>query len=208
MLRVVSGQIVVHSESVKARITTLSRNWLSDTGWPNWLTSRNPGAASPPSGVPGSRSWLAAAAPACPPGACAAGAATAPEPAPHAVTASSPAMAAAAHGTRRRIRPPGLLPFTAVILPCAGQAGPARRGLGQACQGEELGPGPAVGTQRAEHRGGHGGRAHRLHAAQRHAHVLRLDDHAHPPGLQMPGEPVGDLLGQPLLNLRAAGEVT
>ena len=32
---VVSGQIVVHSESLKARITTLPRNDRSETGLPN-----------------------------------------------------------------------------------------------------------------------------------------------------------------------------
>ena len=42
-----SGQMVVHSESAKARMTTLPRNWLSDIGWPNWFTSRKSGAGLP-----------------------------------------------------------------------------------------------------------------------------------------------------------------
>jgi len=54
MLAVVSGQMVVHCESVNARMTTLPRNWRSDVGWPNWLTSRKPGAGCAPSEVPGS----------------------------------------------------------------------------------------------------------------------------------------------------------
>ncbi len=63
---VVSGQTVVHSESLKARMTTRPRNWLSDIGWPNWLTSLMSGACSPLSELPRSRlgfcmaAWLAA----------------------------------------------------------------------------------------------------------------------------------------------------
>ncbi len=62
MLCVVSGQTVVHSESSKASITTLPRNWLSDIGWPNWLTSRKSGAGTPPRELPRSRFGLASAA--------------------------------------------------------------------------------------------------------------------------------------------------
>src|SRR3984885_5284560 len=63
---VVSGQTVVHSESLNARMTTRPRNWLSDIGWPNWLTSLMSGAFSPSSELPRSRlgfcmaAWLAA----------------------------------------------------------------------------------------------------------------------------------------------------
>ena len=60
MLDVVSGQMVVHFESVKARITTLPRNALIEIAWPNWLVSRKSGAGAF-STVPGSRSGLAAA---------------------------------------------------------------------------------------------------------------------------------------------------
>ena len=52
---VVSGQTVVHSESLKARMTTRPRNWLSDIGWPNWLTSLMSGACKPSSELPRSR---------------------------------------------------------------------------------------------------------------------------------------------------------
>src|SRR5580692_5897279 len=52
---VVSGQTVVHSESSKDSMTTRPRNWLSDIGWPNWLTSLMSGAGLPPSEVPRSR---------------------------------------------------------------------------------------------------------------------------------------------------------
>src|SRR5579875_1285004 len=62
MLWVVSGQIVVHSESVNARMTTLPRNWFSDIGWPNWFTSVMSGAGALPSEEPRSRLGLASAA--------------------------------------------------------------------------------------------------------------------------------------------------
>src|SRR6185437_5208448 len=52
---VVSGQTVVHSESSKPSRTTRPRNWLSDIGWPNWLTSLKSGAALPPRELPRSR---------------------------------------------------------------------------------------------------------------------------------------------------------
>ena len=56
---VVSGQIVVHSESLKARITTRPRKECSETGRPNWSVSVKSGAG-PDSGVPGSRYGLRA----------------------------------------------------------------------------------------------------------------------------------------------------
>ena len=78
----------------------VSRNWLSDTDWPNWLTSRNPGAGTPCSDVPGSRSRLRATAwpwPFCP------GPAGLAAPAPQAARASSPARAAARTGSRSQL---------------------------------------------------------------------------------------------------------
>src|SRR5215472_15770374 len=62
MLCVVSGQMLVHSESSNASMTTLPRNWLSDIGWPNWLRSRKSGAGCPPSEDPRSRLGLSIAA--------------------------------------------------------------------------------------------------------------------------------------------------
>src|SRR5690348_11122993 len=62
MLCVVSGQTVVHSESSKPSMTTLPRNWLSDIGWPNWLTSLKSGAGLLPSGLPRSRLGFSSAA--------------------------------------------------------------------------------------------------------------------------------------------------
>src|SRR6185437_9325407 len=64
MLTVLSGQIVVHSESTNARTTAWPRNWRSETGAPNWLVSVKPGAAVPGRRVPGSTSGFAAAWPA------------------------------------------------------------------------------------------------------------------------------------------------
>ena len=139
MLTVVSGQIVVHSESVNARMTTLPRNWLRDIGWPNWLTSRNPGAARPPSEDPGSRSGLAAAVRACP---VSAWPVTFPVPslALHAATASSPARTPIRNGIRSRLRPALLLLSTAAILPSARTA--AAR---VSCCGQPM-PEPAPGS--------------------------------------------------------------
>ena len=61
MLSLVSGQTVVHSESVNATITTLPRKSLSDMRWPNWFTRLKSGARTPPRDEPGSRSGFAAA---------------------------------------------------------------------------------------------------------------------------------------------------
>src|SRR5579863_5720009 len=55
MLCVVSGQTVVHFESSKPSMTILPRNWLSDIGWPNWLTSLMSGAGREFSELPRSR---------------------------------------------------------------------------------------------------------------------------------------------------------
>ena len=46
-----------------------------------------------------------------------------------------------------------------------------------------------------------------VHASQGHATVLSLDDHADTAGLQLFGEPIGDLFGEPFLALGPAGEV-
>src|ERR1700728_5041408 len=62
MLCVVSGQMVVHSESATASITTRPRNWLSDITWPNWFVSLMSGADWSPSVEPRSRFGLASAA--------------------------------------------------------------------------------------------------------------------------------------------------
>lgn len=51
---VVSGHMLVHSESTKASTTTFPRNWLSDVGVLNWLVRVKFGAGLPCSGVPGS----------------------------------------------------------------------------------------------------------------------------------------------------------
>src|ERR1700683_3045454 len=62
MLCVVSGQTVVHSESSNDSMTTLPRNWLSDIGWPNWLTSLMSGAGWEFSELPRSRFGVISAA--------------------------------------------------------------------------------------------------------------------------------------------------
>src|SRR5260370_6682938 len=95
MLCVVSGQTVVHWESSNARMTTLPRNWLSDIGWPNWLTSRKSGAGRAPREVPGSRLGLFIAAPldpaVCEPDPEVCELAACPEPVSHPARPESPA---------------------------------------------------------------------------------------------------------------------
>jgi hypothetical protein len=59
---VVRGQMVVHSESLKARITTFPRNDRSEICLPNWSASAKPGAWADKL-VPGSRSGLFASVP-------------------------------------------------------------------------------------------------------------------------------------------------
>ena len=88
--------------------------------------------------------------------------------------------------------------------------GPPRRS--RTCQpwwppvkGEELGAGARVVAQRAAHARRDRGGARGPHAAQRHAHVLGLDDDAHPARVQVGVQPVGDVRGEPLLHLRAVG---
>src|ERR1700677_4440604 len=105
---VVSGQTVVHSESLNARMTTRPRNWLSDIGWPNWLTSLMSGAFMPSSELPRSRlgfcmaAWLAALMPDMPDAAEETGDDDDAQPA----TASAAASARAANaGTRLIIGP-------------------------------------------------------------------------------------------------------
>ncbi len=44
------------------------------------------------------------------------------------------------------------------------------------------------------------------HAAQGHALMFRLDDHPNTLGVQIGVEPVGNLLGQPLLHLQSSGK--
>src|SRR5271169_39734 len=98
MLCVVSGQTVVHWESVKARITTLPRNALSEIRWPNWFVSEKSGAAMPPSGDPGSRFGLAAA--------CCADPAIGCCPLPPLAEPQPAAATAATASTRARLRAP------------------------------------------------------------------------------------------------------
>ena len=74
-------------------------------------------------------------------------------------------------------------------------------------QGEELGPAGRVGPQRAQQGRRDGLRAVRSDAAQRHAGVLGFKHHAHARGAKTGGQALGDLLGQPLLDLRPGGEV-
>src|SRR6187401_2949122 len=63
-------------------------------------------------------------------------------------------------------------------------------------QGQELLAGTGVVAHTAVQRRGHGLGAELLHAAQRHAQVLGLQDHPDPPGLELALEPAGDLRGQ------------
>lgn len=83
----------------------------------------------------------------------------------------------------------------------AGQGGWERSGTGDTGQGEELGPGGRVVPQRTEQLGCDHAGVVRLDPTQRHAGVFGLQDNADTAGLQMLVQPLGDLLGEPLLHL-------
>src|SRR5215207_2444216 len=74
-------------------------------------------------------------------------------------------------------------------------------------QGHELLPCASVVSDQAAESRRHGAGAQLLDTAQRHAQVLRLQNHAHPLGRQLVVEPAGDLCGQALLELEVAREV-
>src|SRR5580698_9396223 len=115
MLCVVSGQIVVHSESSNDSMMTLPRNWLSDIGWPNWFVSRKSGAGRDPSDEPMSRLGLYIPAAF----AAAAGEPAAPEPEPElqpAAPASTPSTATAPSATRARILVIGKLVIRKLVI--------------------------------------------------------------------------------------------
>src|SRR5215218_6621531 len=73
-------------------------------------------------------------------------------------------------------------------------------------QGQELLAGAGVVADEAVERRGHGLGAQLLNAAQRHAQVLGLQDDPDASGFELALEPVGDLRGQPLLDLEIAAE--
>ena len=73
-------------------------------------------------------------------------------------------------------------------------------------EGEELLPRARVVAQQAVQGRGDGAGAGCLDAAQGHAQVLGLEHHPDALGRELGLEPVGDLLGEPLLDLQAAGE--
>src|SRR5438034_4043036 len=79
-------------------------------------------------------------------------------------------------------------------------------GASGVCEGEELRPRARVVAKQAMHRGGDGAGTPRPDTAQRHAQVLGLHHDAYASGRKVGLQPVGDLFGQPFLDLRAAGE--
>src|SRR3954468_13367360 len=82
----------------------------------------------------------------------------------------------------------------------------ARRSPAAAGEGEELRPGAGVLAQQpAQGRGG-GPRAEGPDPAQGHAQVLGLDDDADAARGERLLQPVGDLLGEPFLELQVPGE--
>src|SRR5918993_1580549 len=73
-------------------------------------------------------------------------------------------------------------------------------------EGEELGAGPVVEPEEPVEGGGDGAGPLGSYAAQGHAEVLGLHHDANALGVELVLQPVGDLLGEPLLDLQAAGE--
>src|SRR5579884_2526769 len=71
---------------------------------------------------------------------------------------------------------------------------------------DRLGPGGRIGTKEPPDLGRHRDGAGLAHPPHGHAEVLGLDDDEHAPGLEPFDEGVGDLGGQPLLDLGPAGE--
>ena len=74
-------------------------------------------------------------------------------------------------------------------------------------ESEKFAAGTGSGAQGAEHGRSDCGRAGGAHAAQGHAGMFGADHDTDRAGLKVIGEPVSNLLGQTLVNLRAAGEV-
>src|SRR5215212_2268960 len=74
-------------------------------------------------------------------------------------------------------------------------------------KGQELLAGAGVVAHEAAERRRDRGGPQLLDAAQGHAHVLRLEHHAHALGLELPVKPIRHLDGQPLLDLEIAAEV-
>src|SRR5690349_11574144 len=124
-----------------------------------------------------------------------------------AVVSAAVALDPAGTSTRMVMEYPGLgvamaaplaratLPDQAILHPQAASARVMR-------QRQELGPRPGVVAQDPEQARGDRRRAGRLHAPERHAQVLGLDDDADPDGSELGVEPVRHLDRQPLLDLR------
>jgi hypothetical protein len=73
-------------------------------------------------------------------------------------------------------------------------------------ESEELGPGGGVAAKLAVECGGDGGGPGCCDAAHGHAQMFGFHDDAHPARRYVLLEPVGDLLGEPFLDLGAARE--
>src|SRR2546423_7219852 len=86
----------------------------------------------------------------------------------------------------------------------------ARRGSGPADarseQCHDLGASRGIVLEQPAHRRGDRQRARLAHAAHRHAQVLGFDQHERAAGVQRLDERVGDLGGEPFLDLRTLGE--
>jgi hypothetical protein len=79
------------------------------------------------------------------------------------------------------------------------------RGRGAADDGEKLAPSRGIGAKAAEHAARHHTHSRLVHAARGHALVCGVDNDANPAWLQHLLDRVGDLGGQLLLYLQAAG---
>ena len=73
-------------------------------------------------------------------------------------------------------------------------------------QGQHFAAAALVAAENAHHAAGRHHHAGRVDAPRAHASVARLDDHRNALGVEMLADAVGDLRGQPLLDLQPPRE--
>src|SRR5256714_10837132 len=134
----------------------------------------------------------------------------APAPAARSTTATrAPSRATSTQLARPMPEPPPVMsatfPSSRFMRPGT-VLGPLIRSARPPGEAEELGPGAGVVPNEAPQGGRHRPGSRRLHAPQRHAQMLRFQDHAHAFRRQVLLQPSRHLAGDPLLHLEPMGE--